>query len=218
MRDHTGSSAPQTTPLAGARTATPADLQNLVGDGRKRRILLRGGVVLSLDPKVGDFDNADVLIDGRTIAAVGPKLSATDAEVIDCAGTIVMPGFITTHHHRYETIQRSIIPDGVLAQPWPQESYQSVVQAIWTAGRVVDPADPSRIVWDLGRHPYDPDDCLARGSGIRDRGSGSRSPVPGPRPPVQNVARKPNCSTRGKYCWLGLNAGCPKFALLSFTT
>ena len=29
------------------RAATPAELQNLVGDGRKRRILLRGGVVLS---------------------------------------------------------------------------------------------------------------------------------------------------------------------------
>jgi cytosine/adenosine deaminase-related metal-dependent hydrolase len=129
-----------------------------VGDGRKRRILLRGGVVLSLDPKVGDFENADVLIDGTRIAAVGPNLSAPDAEVIDCSGTIVMPGFITTHHHQYETIQRSIIADGLLAQPWPMESYQSVVQAIWTAGRIVDPADPSRVIWDLGRVPYDPDD------------------------------------------------------------
>ena len=41
-------------PLAGVRSATPADLQNLVGDGRKRRILLRGAAVLSLDPEVGD--------------------------------------------------------------------------------------------------------------------------------------------------------------------
>ena len=29
-------------PLAGVRSATPADLQDLIGDGRKRRILLRG--------------------------------------------------------------------------------------------------------------------------------------------------------------------------------
>src|SRR5262245_49157385 len=47
---------PQTSSL---RSATPADLQGLVGDGRKRRILLRGGVVLSLDPKTGDFEKAD---------------------------------------------------------------------------------------------------------------------------------------------------------------
>jgi cytosine/adenosine deaminase-related metal-dependent hydrolase len=145
---------------AACRTAAgPGGLQNLVGDARKRRILLRGGVVLSLDPKVGDVENADVLVDGKTIAAVGPNLAAADAEVVDCAGTIVMPGFITTHHHQYETIQRSIIPDGVLAQPWPMESYQSVVQAIWTAGRIVDPADPNRVIWDLGRVPYDPEDC-----------------------------------------------------------
>jgi cytosine/adenosine deaminase-related metal-dependent hydrolase len=155
-----GAASPQAAgPLAGVRPATPGQLQNLVGDGRKRRILLRGGIVLSLDPKVGDFDNADVLIEGTKIAAVGRSLSAGDAEVVDCSGAIVMPGFITTHHHQYETIQRSIIPDGLLAQPWPMESYQSVVQAIWTAGRVVDPMNPSRVIWDLGRHPYDPEDC-----------------------------------------------------------
>lgn len=154
-----GPAAPQDAgPLAGLRTATPAELQNLVGDGRQRRILLRGGIVLSLDPKVGDFERADVLVDGARIAAVGPDLSAGDAEVVDCTGTIVMPGFITTHHHQYETIQRSIIADGLLAQPWPMESYQSVVQAIWTAGRIADPANPGSFIWDLGRVPYDPDD------------------------------------------------------------
>jgi 5-methylthioadenosine/S-adenosylhomocysteine deaminase len=152
-------SPPAGGPLTGVRSATPTELQNLVGDGRKRRVLLRGGIVLSLDPKVGDFASADVLIDGTKIVAVGPNLSAGDAEVVDCSGTIVMPGFITTHHHQYETIQRSIIPDGLLAQPWPIESYQSVVQAIWTAGRVVDPMNPARVIWDLGRHPYDPEDC-----------------------------------------------------------
>src|SRR2546421_6487463 len=32
-------------------------------------------------------------------------ISAADAEVVDCSGTIVMPGFITTHHHQYETLR-----------------------------------------------------------------------------------------------------------------
>ena len=101
------------------RSATPRDVQNLVGDGRRRRILLRGGVVLSLDPKVGDFEKADVLIDGKTIAQVAPTIAAGDAEVVDCSGTIVMPGFITTHNHQYESLQRAIIPDGLLAGAWP---------------------------------------------------------------------------------------------------
>jgi cytosine/adenosine deaminase-related metal-dependent hydrolase len=145
--------------LAGLRSATPAELQNLVGDGRRRRILLRGGTVLSLDANVGDFERADVLIDGRTIAQIAPNISAGDAEIVDCAGTIVMPGFITTHHHQYETLQRSIIPDGRLQGAWPLESYGSVVQNIWTAGRIPDPATPGRYIWDLGRVPYDPEDC-----------------------------------------------------------
>jgi cytosine/adenosine deaminase-related metal-dependent hydrolase len=147
------------THTANASAASPPQSQTIVGDGRKRRILLRGGVVLTLDPKVGDFENADVLIDGTRIAEIRPGISATDAEVVDCAGTIVMPGFITTHHHQYETLQRSIIPDGVLAGAWPQETYASVVQNIWTAGRIADPQNPSRFLWDLGRVPYDPEDC-----------------------------------------------------------
>ena len=149
--------------LAGLRSATPRDLQNLVGDGRRRRILLRGGVVLSLDPRVGDFEKADVLIDGKTIAQIAPNIAAGDAEVVDCTGTIVMPGFITTHHHQYETLGRSIIADGRLNGVWPEETYGSVVQNIWTTGRIAEPGTapgtPGKIIWDLGRVPYDPEDC-----------------------------------------------------------
>jgi cytosine/adenosine deaminase-related metal-dependent hydrolase len=151
------SCAPTQPSSTGAIAAPQA--QNIVGDGRKRRILLRGGVVLSLDPKVGDFERADVLIDGTRIADVRPEISAGDAEVVDCSGTVVMPGFITTHHHQYETLQRSIIADGVLAGAWPQETYASVVQNIWTAGRIADPRSPGRLIWDLGRVPYDLEDC-----------------------------------------------------------
>src|SRR5689334_83991 len=73
-------------PLGELRSATPADLQGLVGDGRQRRILLRGGVVLSLDPKVGDFEQADVLVDGKTIAEIAPSVSARERELVDCTG------------------------------------------------------------------------------------------------------------------------------------
>lgn len=146
-------------PSGAGQSPATSPAQDLIGDGSKRRILLRGGVVLSLDPKVGDFEKADVLIDGKRIAQIAPTIAADGAEVVDCSGTIVMPGFITTHHHQYETLQRSIIADGLLAGAWPQETYGSVVQNIWTAGRIADPANPSKIIWDLGRVPYDPEDC-----------------------------------------------------------
>src|SRR5215813_2111595 len=36
-----------------------------------RRILLKGGTILSMDPKVGNLAKGDVLIQGKKIAAVG---------------------------------------------------------------------------------------------------------------------------------------------------
>ena len=125
----------------------------------RRRVLLKGGTVLTMDPNVGDFEQADVLIEGSKIAAVGPNLRAA-AQVIDARGMIVMPGLVDTHHHQYETIQRNIIPDGNLqwagvAPQWPQEGYGTIVQSVWTTGRIGPEQTP---IWDLGRSPYDPED------------------------------------------------------------
>jgi len=69
---------------------------------------------MSMDPKVGDFVQADVLVEGKKILAVGHNLGAGDAGVIDARGRIVMPGFIDTHHHQFETVLRSFLADGVL--------------------------------------------------------------------------------------------------------
>ena len=79
-----------------------------------RRYLIRGGAVMSMDPKVGDFAEADVLVEGSKIAAVGRNLQAGGTAVIEAAGRIVMPGFIDTHHHLFETALRSYLADGLL--------------------------------------------------------------------------------------------------------
>src|SRR5579862_5235942 len=60
------------------------------------RILLKGGTVVSMDPKVGDLVKGDVLIEGKKIAAVGPSLQMP-AEVIDASNTILIPGFVDCH-------------------------------------------------------------------------------------------------------------------------
>ena len=82
--------------------------------GPGRRYVIRGGSVMSMDPSVGDFAQADVLVDGKKILAVGPNLHAGGAGEIDARGRIVMPGFIDTHHHQFETALRSFLADGVL--------------------------------------------------------------------------------------------------------
>ncbi|MDB5405324.1 MAG: amidohydrolase [Rhodospirillales bacterium] len=78
-----------------------------------RRYVIRGGSVMSMDPQVGDFAEADVLVEGKKILAVGPNLNAGGA-VIDATGHVVMPGFIDTHHHQFETALRSFLADGIL--------------------------------------------------------------------------------------------------------
>ena len=81
-----------------------------------RRYVIRGGSVMSMDPdpKVGDFAQADVLVQGKKILAVGPNLKVGAAAVIDARGRIVMPGFIDTHHHQFETALRSFLANGIL--------------------------------------------------------------------------------------------------------
>jgi len=81
-----------------------------------RRYVIRGGAVMTMDPKakVTEFAEADVLVEGKKILAVGPNLHAGGAGEIDARGRIVMPGFIDTHHHQFETALRSFLADGVL--------------------------------------------------------------------------------------------------------
>jgi cytosine/adenosine deaminase-related metal-dependent hydrolase len=64
-----------------------------------------------MDPELGDVFAGDVLIEDDRIAAVGRSLEAGDAEVIDAADCIVIPGFIDSHRHTWETVIRGIAPD-----------------------------------------------------------------------------------------------------------
>src|SRR5712691_10691642 len=78
------------------------------------RYVIRGGSVMSMDPKVRDLPQGDVLVEGKKIKAIAPSINASNADVIDATGRIVMPGFIDTHHHQFETALRSFLADGVL--------------------------------------------------------------------------------------------------------
>lgn len=70
------------------------------------RVLIKGGTVLSLDRAVGNMVVGDVLIDDGIISEVGTSLRARGAEVVDAADTIVMPGFVDTHRHLWQSLIR----------------------------------------------------------------------------------------------------------------
>lgn len=59
----------------------------------------------------------DILVEDGKIKQIGKNLEATDAEVIDAAGKIVMPGFINTHTHVAMSIFRETL-DGYTLQDW----------------------------------------------------------------------------------------------------
>jgi 5-methylthioadenosine/S-adenosylhomocysteine deaminase len=75
------------------------------------RTLFKGGLVLSLDTKVGDHACADVFVTADRITAVGPNLSIEDAQVIDASGMIVMPGLINAHQHAWLGLLRGLMPN-----------------------------------------------------------------------------------------------------------
>ncbi len=80
-----------------------------------RRLLLRDGQVLVGDPGEGRFERTDVLVEGERIAALGPEATAvSDAEEIDAEGTLVLPGFVDTHRHTWQTAMRGACADWTL--------------------------------------------------------------------------------------------------------
>lgn len=58
--------------VAQSQDSEAATLEHLLrADPNTRRILLKGGTIISMDPTVGDFAQGDVLIEGKKISAIG---------------------------------------------------------------------------------------------------------------------------------------------------
>jgi 5-methylthioadenosine/S-adenosylhomocysteine deaminase len=109
-----------------------------------RAILIKGGCVLTLDRAVGDFEQADVLVEGGKVSAVRPNISAPNAEVIDASRMIVMPGFVDTHRHMWQGILRNALPDGSL------DDYRNVVQRTFGAKYTPDDVYAADLISALG--------------------------------------------------------------------
>lgn len=143
------------------------------------RKLVKNGYVLTLDKNIGDFEKADILIEGKKIVEIRPNIEAADCEIIDASDMIVMPGFVDSHRHTWESLVRNIGPDWSLvtylqniyygnlgALSRPQDSY---VANLLGALEALDAGVTTLLDWTMIISP-DHSDELIRGlqdSGIR---------------------------------------------------
>src|SRR6266550_6915444 len=88
-------------------------------------ILIKGGTVVTIDPK-NSIVQGDLLIDDGRIVSVGAtlKLADTNIDATDCA---VLPGFVQTHVHLCQTLFRGAADDLSLIdwlkeRVWPMEA------------------------------------------------------------------------------------------------
>ena len=132
-------------PLLSAPAEAQVNDNDLTTALSRPRILIKGGVVLSLDRAVGDFAQGDVLIEDGTIRDVGPGITASDAAVINAANHIVIPGFVDTHHHFYQGILRNILPNGLL-----NPDYQRDISNTLTAAYLPDDVYAGSLITALG--------------------------------------------------------------------
>ncbi|HWN36220.1 MAG TPA: amidohydrolase family protein [Pseudonocardia sp.] len=72
-------------------------------------IVIRGGRVLTMDQHGTELPVGDVLLTDGVITAVGPELAVPPGtEVLDASGSLVLPGFVDTHRHTWQTPLRHL--------------------------------------------------------------------------------------------------------------
>jgi cytosine/adenosine deaminase-related metal-dependent hydrolase len=143
------------------------------------RILIKNGIVLSQDPAIGELPRADVLVEDDVIADVRPDIAAGGAKVIDADGDIVIPGFVDTHRHTWETSIRTSAPDytlgayfgAILDKFAPNYRAEDVHAAnLWGALECINAGITTLVDWSHIMNTADHADAAVKGleeSGIR---------------------------------------------------
>ncbi|MEU3018302.1 MULTISPECIES: amidohydrolase family protein [unclassified Nocardiopsis] len=77
----------------------------------RQRTLITGGLVLVGDPLNGKCERTDVLVEDGVITAIGTGWDRADAERVDARGRLVVPGFVDSHQHLWQTTMRGLTAD-----------------------------------------------------------------------------------------------------------
>lgn len=106
-------------------------------------LLIKNGLVLTLNPRMDLFHPGAVAIKGDTIVAVGPEKDLQELEgkskrVIDAQGGAVLPGLINAHTHAAMTLFRGLADDLPLAEWLEEHIFPAEKKIRWPMGLLGD--------------------------------------------------------------------------------
>jgi putative selenium metabolism protein SsnA len=88
------------------------------------------GIVVTLGQENKVIWDAAVVVEGDKISAVGASADMQrrypDADVVDCSGKLILPGFICAHHHFYSTMARGMAIPGE-----PASNFVEILERLW---------------------------------------------------------------------------------------
>ena len=171
-----------------------------------KELLIKGGHVVTVDPHLGDLPAGDVLVADGVITAVGKDLkpATAEAEVIDAAGRLVVPGMVDTHRHVWQGAIGSYTPQitgagygpavltGIALKHTPEDVYAGT---LWGALQALDAGITT--IADWAHNNQSPAHADADLRGLRDSGirgyflyGGPGPAISDPNPPHPADARR----------------------------
>jgi len=75
------------------------------------RLLIKSGIIVTMDRDIPDLKQGDVLVENGRITEVAPRIESPDAEILDASNAIVMPGFVNAHIHTWQSGLKGVAGD-----------------------------------------------------------------------------------------------------------
>ncbi|HSH21028.1 MAG TPA: amidohydrolase family protein [Candidatus Caenarcaniphilales bacterium] len=97
----------------------------------RRTLLIKGGEVHTVDSTDTVLPGGWILVDGASIAAVGPvgEEPAGADDAVDASGCIVVPGFVNTHQHLWYSMFKGL-GGGMRLEQWIQNLLAPTTRAL----------------------------------------------------------------------------------------
>lgn len=80
-----------------------------------QKTLIKNAFIITMDDQLREF-RGDIMIERDVIRAVGVALDHEEAEIVDGYGMIVVPGFVNSHLHTWQTAIRGVASNWTLPE------------------------------------------------------------------------------------------------------